>query len=78
LAAGKYSFLFNIDKYILNTGLYTVNFHINDSGGNLFNLLECVAKINIYDDGVRRGNKFKGSWPGKICLVPKVEINEVI
>jgi lipopolysaccharide transport system ATP-binding protein len=78
LSASKYSFSFKIDKYILNTGLYFINFHINDSSGNLFNLLESVVKINIYDDGIRRGNKYRGAWPGKISLVPKVEINEVI
>jgi hypothetical protein len=78
LSASKYSFSFKIDKYIFNTGLYFVNFHINDSSGNLFNLLESVAKINIYDDGIRRGNKYRGEWPGKISLVPKVEINEII
>ena len=78
LSASKYSFSFKIDKYILNTGLYFVNFHVNDSSGNLFNLLESVAKINIYDDGIRRGDKYRGAWPGKISLVPKVEINEII
>jgi lipopolysaccharide transport system ATP-binding protein len=78
LSASKYSFSFKIDKYILNTGLYYINFHINDSSGNLFNLLESVVKINIYDDGIRRGNRYRGEWPGKISLVPKVEINEII
>ncbi len=78
LSASKYCFSFKIDKYIFNNGLYSVDFHINDSAGNLFNLLECVTKINIYDNGIRRGNKFRGEWPGKISLVPKVEINEII
>ncbi|MHB1105164.1 MAG: ABC transporter ATP-binding protein [Lutibacter sp.] len=78
LTPSKYSFSFKIEKYIFNTGLYFINFHINDSAGNLFNLLESVAKFNIYDDGIRRGDKYRGAWPGKISLVPKVEINEII
>jgi len=78
LSKGKYNFTFKINKYILNTGIYTVNVHVNDSSGNLFEMIEDVVRINIYDDGVRRGNKYSGEWPGKISLVPKIEISKLI
>ncbi len=76
LRAGVYNFYIKIDKYILNTGIYSINFHINDSQGKLFNLIEDVLRMNVYDNGVRRGNKYSGDWPGKVSLVPKIEIYE--
>ncbi len=78
LAIGNYKFKIKIDKYILNTGIYSLNFHINNSYGKLYNLFEGVTKFNIYDNGIRRGGNFKGEWPGKISLVPKIEIHEII
>jgi lipopolysaccharide transport system ATP-binding protein len=77
LSKGKYNFTFKINKYILNTGIYTVNIHVNDSSGNLFELIEDVVRINLFDDGVRRGNRYSGEWPGKISLVPNIEINKL-
>jgi lipopolysaccharide transport system ATP-binding protein len=77
LGKGKYNFTFKINKYILNTGIYSINVHVNDSGGNLFELIEDVVRINLFDDGLRRGNKYSGEWPGKISLVPKIEINKL-
>ena len=77
LGKGKYNFTFKINKYILNTGIYSVNVHVNDSYGNLFELIEDVIRINLFDDGLRRGNKYSGEWPGKISLVPKIEINKL-
>ena len=78
LAIGNYNFTIKINKYILNTGIYTLNFHTNNSYGKLYNLFEGVTKVNIYDDGIRRGDNYKGEWPGKISLVPNIEIHEII
>ena len=77
LGKGKYNFTFKINKYILNTGIYSVNVHVNDSYGNLFELIEDVIRINLFDDGLRRGNKYSGEGPGKRSLVPKIEINKL-
>ena len=78
LTIGNYNFTIKINKYILNTGIYTLNFHTNNSHGKLYNLFEGVTKLNIYDDGIRRGNNYKGEWPGKISLVPNIVIHEII
>jgi lipopolysaccharide transport system ATP-binding protein len=67
----------HMPRYIFNTGVYSVNFHINDDSGNLFHILERVATFIVFDDGYRRGDKYAGTWPGKICLIPKISINEV-
>lgn len=67
----------HLPKYIFNTGVYSVNFHVNDDSGNLFQILERVATFIVFDDGYRRGEKYAGTWPGKISLIPKISINEV-
>ncbi len=78
LKRGKYRVNIEINKYILNTGVYYVNFHLNNSKGILFNLIENAVKFNVFDDNYRRGDNFMGEWPGKISLVPKLKIYENI
>jgi lipopolysaccharide transport system ATP-binding protein len=77
LKNGKYSFKIRIPRYIFNTGNYNVNFHFNNTRGEIITLLENIATFNIYDDGFRRGNKFAAVWPGKISLVPNISIENV-
>ena len=78
LKTGIYSFKINVPKYIFNTGTYNINFHFNGINGEIITLLENIATFNVYDDGYRRGNKFAATWPGKISLVPKINIENVL
>jgi lipopolysaccharide transport system ATP-binding protein len=78
LKTGHYKLNLKLNKYIFNTGIYKLNLHINNSSGNLYNLIEDISGFLIYDDGLRRGNKYNGEWPGKISIVPKIEINEIL
>ena len=78
LKTGIYSFKISVPKYIFNTGTYNINFHFNGINGEIITLLENIATFNVYDDGYRRGNKFAATWPGKISLVPKINIENVL
>ncbi len=76
LKRGKQSLIVVLPKYVLNTGLYTVNFHFNSISGIIYKKMERIITFNIYDDGYRRGNKYSGLWPGKVSIVPNIYINE--
>lgn len=76
LKRGKHSLKVVLPKYVLNTGLYTVNFHFNSISGVIYKKMERIITFNIYDDGYRRGNKYSGFWPGKVSIVPNIYINE--
>ncbi len=77
LQNGNYSFKVIVPKYILNTGIYNINFHFNGIEGEIVTLLENIATFNVYDNGYRRGNKFGAIWPGKISLIPNIIIENV-
>lgn len=77
LKEGIHTFSVEIPSYIFNTGLYNINFHFNGIDGDVFTIIEKVDSFNVYDDGFRRGNKYGGSWPGKISLVPNIKIDYV-
>ncbi len=74
LHKGSFKLEFSIPKYILNTGEYSINMHINDEKGNLFKILERISSFIITDDGYRRGDFFIGNIPGPLGLVPEIKI----
>jgi lipopolysaccharide transport system ATP-binding protein len=78
MGKGVYSISIKIPKYIFNIGVYTINFHFNDMRGGIYKKMERLTTFNIYDDGYRRGNMYSGIWPGKVSIIPKIKINEIV
>jgi lipopolysaccharide transport system ATP-binding protein len=72
LKKGNHMMTFEIRKYLLNVGDFSINLHFNDKYGNLFEIAERCLTFVIGDDGYRKGNFFKGPIPGPISLVPEI------
>tara|TARA_R110000751_G_scaffold90302_1_gene177348 strand:- start:18508 stop:19767 length:1260 start_codon:yes stop_codon:yes gene_type:complete len=74
LKPGVHNTYITLNKYILNSGYYIVDFFANDFKGNIYCQLESALSFNIVDDNVRRGEYFKKKWNGAVSLLPEVSI----
>jgi lipopolysaccharide transport system ATP-binding protein len=65
---GVYRFRLSIPPYLLNPGMHEFSLYIGDEFGAHEHHIraERSLRIDIHDDGVRRGGQFHGSWPGAV------------
>ncbi|HMO34110.1 MAG TPA: ABC transporter ATP-binding protein [Lacibacter sp.] len=72
---GKYEVRFRIPPYLLNPGYHTIDIKIVDDTGNFTAYLhaEEVLAFTVFDDNVRRGNKYNKAWGGAVS--PLLEID---
>jgi lipopolysaccharide transport system ATP-binding protein len=68
----------NIPEYTLNPGFHSFGLNISDQAGNeIWFQANNLIGLNILDDNYRRGNLFKGKWPGAVSLLPQVCIQKI-
>ncbi|WP_405325635.1 ABC transporter ATP-binding protein [Leeuwenhoekiella sp. LLG6367-2.1] len=74
LQEGLHNVIIVLDRYILNNGIYIVDFFANDFEGNIYFQLKNALSFIIIDDNFRRGEFFKKKWNGAVSLLPEVII----